>query len=364
MQVAFLTALLSALTISFSRGGKVEQRAAALIFGAAIVSPLLQTGSYARAQAVIAGVDMLLLFGLAALAIADFRRWLTVAIACQLLTVSVHLFQLFTGQLSRELYGLLTIIWAYPLLGSLAWGAWHRADPAQATPDPSEQSTRPLPFVLNPPSTNPPSTDPSSTREHECELLAQLLRNHGAGERAGQQATLVLARAGSLAAATQQPPERLRRWGADEATIAALALARDMLTLALRPALENRPLLTDQKAVLDYLRLQLAHRQDEQLWAYFLNNRRHLIGEACIAGGSATEILVLPRQVLRAAIDIGASYVILAHNHPSNHATPSLEDIRFTRKVNEALRAAGIQLIDHLIITRSGHSSLCALGYV
>jgi DNA repair protein RadC len=357
VQVAFLTAMLIALTISFSRGGTTERLVAALVLVSALVSPLLQTGRFNNPQALIAGVDMLLLIGLIAVAAIWHRRWLLVAIACQALTVAVQIIALLGVPLSRELYGLLTIIWAYPLLASLAWGAWHNR-PFSVTQVP--MPAQPAPTQSGLLEVSPAAAGSSSN----LEIAARLFRQHGCGDRADALAELVVARAGSFAAAIQQPPDRLRRWGLDEQAIAALALARDTLTAALRPAIEEQPVLANSAALLDYLRAQLGHLREEQLLAYFLNTHNRLLGEISLGSGSVSEVLVLPRQVLRTAIDMSASSVILAHNHPSGDPSPSRQDIAFTRQVASALRPAGIQLIDHLIITKSGHVSLRSRGYV
>jgi DNA repair protein RadC len=349
--------MLIALTISFSRGGAAERLVAALVLVSALVSPLLQAGSFNNPQALIAGVDILLLIGLIAVAALWYRRWLLVAIACQALTVAVQTVALLGVPFSRELYGLFTIIWAYPLLASLAWGAWHNR-PFAVTPVP--MPAQPTPTQADLPDISP-ATEGSGSN---LEIAVRLFRQFGCGDRADALAGLVVARAGSFAAAIQQPSDRLRRWGLDEQAIAALSLARDTLTAALRPELEERPVLANSAALLDYLHVQLGHLREEQLLAYFLNTHNRLLGEISLGSGSVSAVLVLPRQVLRTAIDMSASSVILAHNHPSGDPSPSKQDIAFTRQVAEALRPAGIQLVDHLIITKSGHVSLRSHGYV
>lgn len=349
--------MLIALTISFARGGKAERLVAALVLVAALISPLLQIGHFGHPQALIAGVDILLLIGLIAVVVIWYRRWLLVAIACQALTVAVQMAALLGVPLGRELYGLLTIIWAYPLLASLVWGAWHN-QPIAVTHAPILAQSPPLRSGLA--DVSPAAVGNGSN----LEIAARLFRQHGCGDHADTLAELVVARAGSFAAAIQQPADRLRRWGLDEQAIAALALARDTLTAALRPAIEERPVLANSAALLDYLRAQLGHLREEQLLAYFLNTHHRLLGEISLGSGSVSEVLVVPRQVLRTAIDVSATSVILAHNHPSGDPTPSQQDIAFTRQVAEALKPAGIQLIDHLIITNSGHVSLRSRGYV
>ena len=327
-----------------------------MVFAAAMTSPLLQTGRFDQFQFAVAALDFILLVGLVAIAVRWFRRWLYIAIGCQGMTVIAHGAYLLNAPLPPEAYGTLTIMWSYPLLGALAWGAWQNGEASQIAHGPDRQGV----FSR---AKHSRQVDMPASRS-DLEVMARLFRTQGCGDRADTFAAIVLERVGSLAAATQQKPERLRRWGLDEQAIAALELARETLVAALRSPLEQAPIMADSQTILDYLRLELAHLREEQLCVVFLDANHRLLGQRCIGSGSVNAVFTAPQQLLREAIDMGASHVMLAHNHPSGNPAPSTQDVRFTRQVADALGAAGIRLVDHLIITRSDHVSLRAQGFV
>ncbi|MDP1025967.1 JAB domain-containing protein [Sphingomonas sp. KR1UV-12] len=106
--------------------------------------------------------------------------------------------------------------------------------------------------------------------------------------------------------------------------------------------------------MLDYLRHAMAFDPVEQLRAFFVNTRRELIAEEQIARGGPSGVSVEPRQVLVRALALGATGVILVHNHPSGDPMPSPADRRFTRRLATAGECLGIQLHDHLIVARGG----------
>jgi DNA repair protein RadC len=121
------------------------------------------------------------------------------------------------------------------------------------------------------------------------------------------------------------------------------------------------PVLSNSRTLIDYLALEMAHLPAERLRVLFLDCANRLLGQKDFEG-SVGEVPIYPREIVRRSLELGASAIILAHNHPSGDPSPSEADIRGTRRVAEALRIFEIRLHDHLIIGKSGWSSFRALG--
>ncbi|MBM3523321.1 MAG: DNA repair protein RadC [Alphaproteobacteria bacterium] len=176
-------------------------------------------------------------------------------------------------------------------------------------------------------------------------------------------ARILITRYGSLAATLAQPRERLAEVpGLGDAGIDALHLVR---VAALRMAREEaigRPVLAAWDKVLAYVRAELAHAEAERFFILFLDRKNALIAAEERGRGTVDHAPVYPREVVKRALELAASAVILVHNHPSGDTTPSRADIDMTRDVTKACAAVGIGVHDHLIVGRAGHASLRALG--
>ena len=146
--------------------------------------------------------------------------------------------------------------------------------------------------------------------------------------------------------------------------LAWLATLRAAMLHALRREALRAPVLGDSKAVMDYLFAAMAHEPVEQLRILYLNTRNHLLLDETVIEGSVNIAPIYPREVVRRALEVGATALILAHNHPSGDPRPSSEDVRVTRLVAAASEALDIRLHDHVIVARSGWISLRAAGYV
>ena len=134
-----------------------------------------------------------------------------------------------------------------------------------------------------------------------------------------------------------------------------------MLHALRREALQG-PVLGDSKAVMDYLFAVMAHEPLEQLRVLYLDSRNRLLLDETAITGSVNIAPVYPREIVRRSLEVGATALILAHNHPSGDTKPSSEDIRVTRLVAKAGEALDIRLHDHVIVARSGWISLRAAG--
>jgi DNA repair protein RadC len=106
----------------------------------------------------------------------------------------------------------------------------------------------------------------------------------------------------------------------------------------------------------------MAHRVTEEFRVIFLNNRNILIRDEAMASGTVNAAAVYPREIVKRALELGASAVVLVHNHPSGDPTPSRDDIAMTKAIVEAGRHLGLGVHDHIVIGRTGHASFRSLG--
>ena len=124
----------------------------------------------------------------------------------------------------------------------------------------------------------------------------------------------------------------------------------------------DRPVISSWTALLAYVRVALAHEAREQFRVLFLDRKNQLIADEVMNQGTVDHAPVYPREIMRRALELSASSVILVHNHPSGDPTPSRADIDMTKQVVDAGRPLKIQVHDHLIVGRDGVASFKALG--
>lgn len=139
-----------------------------------------------------------------------------------------------------------------------------------------------------------------------------------------------------------------------------LRTIRHTLLAVSRAAIDGRPVMEAYPATIDYLMLTMGQLGVEQLRVLFLNTRNILIADEMLARGTIDATPIYPREILKRALELGATALILAHNHPSGDPTPSAADVAVTRTLAEGGRALGIVVHDHLVIARSGWVSLRA----
>ena len=158
--------------------------------------------------------------------------------------------------------------------------------------------------------------------------------------------------------------DTLRREGLSEATIAALKIAEATALRMLETRIEQQPVLSNWDALGDYLHATMAHRRTEEVRILFLNAKNMLIANEALWQGSVDEASVHVREVIARAIALGATALIIVHNHPSGDPTPSTQDIRLTRDLVEAGRHMRITVHDHVIVGAQGRTSMRALGLI
>src|SRR5262249_15525630 len=124
----------------------------------------------------------------------------------------------------------------------------------------------------------------------------------------------------------------------------------------------GRPALSSWAALLDYCTTAMARSQNEEFRVLFLDRKNSLIADEVQNRGTVDHTPVYPREIIKRALELSASAIILVHNHPSGDPTPSKADIAMTREIVTAAKALSIAVHDHLVIGRSGHASFKSLG--
>ncbi len=154
----------------------------------------------------------------------------------------------------------------------------------------------------------------------------------------------------------------MRSGGVGESAAAALKIVQASALRMLRSQVKAQPILASWQAMLDYLRVDLAHITVERVRVLHLNSKNMLIRDELMAEGSIDQAVIHVREVIRRAIDLGSAAIILVHNHPSGDPKPSRADITLTRDIADAGKKLGISVHDHVIIGLNGHSSMRAMG--
>jgi DNA repair protein RadC len=145
------------------------------------------------------------------------------------------------------------------------------------------------------------------------------------------------------------------------AALKAVALAARRMA---RSEVQDRPVLSSWQALLDYLAIDMAHLTIERVRVLYLDARNRLVLDHHAGDGSVDEAAIHPREVIRRGLEVGATALILVHNHPSGSPEPSRADIQITQRIAEAGRLLGLTVHDHVIVGREGHVSLKAKGLI
>ena len=152
--------------------------------------------------------------------------------------------------------------------------------------------------------------------------------------------------------------------GMGESSAAAIKIVALATRRLARETIREQPVLSSWQALIDYLHIDMAHLTVERVRVLYLNAQNMLIHDDHVGDGSVDEAAIHPREVIRRALDLGATALILVHNHPSGSPQPSKADIQITNRIAEAGRLLGIVVHDHVIIGREGHVSLRAQGLI
>jgi DNA repair protein RadC len=174
--------------------------------------------------------------------------------------------------------------------------------------------------------------------------------------------TALLKRFQSVGHVLSAEPYQLHAMGLAEDAAGFLALAREIGRRLVQGDVRERPLLTNWQQLLDYLRASHAYEQTECFRVLYLDRKNFLIADEVQQRGTVDHVPVYPREVIKRALVLNASAVILVHNHPSGDPKPSRDDIDMTREIKGACDAVGVALHDHLVIGEKGNASFRSLG--
>ena len=178
-------------------------------------------------------------------------------------------------------------------------------------------------------------------------------------------AKALLKRFGGLAGVLNAEASALAKHpGMGETSTAALKIVALAARRLARTGLQEQPVLASWQVLIDYLTIDMAHLRHERVRVLYLDTKNRLILDDQLSDGTLDEAAIHPREVVKKALDLGASALILVHNHPSGSPEPSRADVQITNKIAEAGRLLGITVHDHVIIGKEGHVSLKAKGLI
>lgn len=201
---------------------------------------------------------------------------------------------------------------------------------------------------------------PFVERTGEEEVLAGLL----AYSRGSTTAAALLKHFPSLGHVVSAEPHQLKAAGLSSSDVALLQLVRETAHRMAKANVRDRPALGNWQAIIAYLQTTMAHEQVEQLRVLFLDRKNYLLADEMQQQGSVNHTPVYPREVMKRALILNASALIVVHNHPSGDPSPSREDIEMTRQLVAAAEALDLKLHDHLVIGHGRHSSFRSLGLI
>jgi len=175
----------------------------------------------------------------------------------------------------------------------------------------------------------------------------------------------LLEKFGSFAEVVSAPAARLREVkGLGEAGIVELKVVQAAASRFLRDNVKKRPVLSSWSSVLDYCRTAQAFADREQFRVLFLDKRNQLIADEVQQTGTVDHAPVYPREVVKRALELSATAIVLVHNHPSGDPTPSHADVAMTQQIIAVAQPLGVAVHDHIIVGKAGHASLKGLKLI
>ena len=175
----------------------------------------------------------------------------------------------------------------------------------------------------------------------------------------------LLEKFGSFAEVISAPESRLAEVkGLGDSAVAELKIVQAAASRLLRGAVKKRRMLSSWSSVLDYCRSAQAFSDREQFRVLFLDKRNQLIADEIQQTGTVDHTPVYPREVVKRALELSATAIILVHNHPSGDPTPSRADIQMTQQIIAVASPLGIAVHDHIIVGKEGHASLKGLKLI
>jgi len=175
----------------------------------------------------------------------------------------------------------------------------------------------------------------------------------------------LIAKFGSFAEVVAAPRMRLKELkGLGDAAVDELKIVHAAASRLARGKVQKRPLLSSWSSVLDYCRTTMAFAEKEQFRLLFLDKRNQLIADEIQQTGTVDHTPVYPREVVKRALELSATAIILVHNHPSGDPTPSRADVQMTQAIVDVAKPLGISVHDHIIVGKEGHASFKGLRLI
>lgn len=170
---------------------------------------------------------------------------------------------------------------------------------------------------------------------------------------------------GTIAEVISADPGRLQTVpGCGEGTVLLFKMVHDIALRMARYTARELPVLSSLDRVIDYCHIAMAYEEIEQVRVLFLNQKHHLMIDEVLQEGTVNQTAIYPREIVKRALELSASGLILVHNHPSGDPTPSQQDIAVTQDVKKACDLLSITLHDHIVISRGSYISLRAMGQI
>ncbi len=145
--------------------------------------------------------------------------------------------------------------------------------------------------------------------------------------------------------------------GLSSTSPALIRLVKEIFTTYLAEEMKRKDLLTSPRAVVDFARMKLAGSANESFMVIYLNTKNEAVDYQVIHEGTIDKAIIYPRRIVEAALAHHAAGLLLVHNHPSGHPEPSQEDKQITQTIIEATHTMDINVIDHIIVTKSSYFS-------
>jgi DNA repair protein RadC len=201
---------------------------------------------------------------------------------------------------------------------------------------------------------------PVPETSEDLELLMGLLTY----SQSAASARLLLRHFASVGHVLSAEPHQLAVFGVTARDIGLFELVRRAACHIAKAEVRRRPLLSNWQALIGYLKSALAYEQVEQFRVLFLDRKNNLIADEPQQRGTVDHTPVYPREVIKRALLLNASALIIVHNHPSGDPTPSRDDVEMTRRLKDAAEAVELQLHDHIVIGHGQHTSFRTAGLI
>lgn len=161
---------------------------------------------------------------------------------------------------------------------------------------------------------------------------------------------------------TANPSDLKQIKGVGDTVIATLKIIEASQIKTLKDKIENTSIISSWTELIDYCKLNIGNKDTEEFHILYLNTKCHLIKDETHSTGTINTSSVYPREILKEVLKIGATSIIIVHNHPTGDTTPSKADIQITNKIKETLKTIDVSLHDHLIVAKGNYISFKMLG--